>query len=459
MLWLCLAALALPAAAKVLVADAAEASALEAAASLTTAVGSYSFVSTIRISVAATSTAATTNSAGSTSSLTTTFTTTSPSPSLVTLHGKTTTTLSASNSTAISHRNSTSTSTSSSASSTPTINTRPCNGYAEFCNRRYSDITMIGSHNSFFIRRGNIATNQVVPVPSQLDDGIRYLNIQTHFVNNTLYACHTSCQLLNVGTLTSRLEIIGAWVRTHPYDVVTIGVENGDYIAPGNFSQAFKDAGLLDLVWTPPRAANDSAHALQRPQWPSLSSFILSGKRIVVFLDYQADERAYPWLLNEFTHMSETPFDPTDQHFPCTVQRPPGLSIGAARQRLLLANHNLNVRVDLSLASGSMGKSSTLLIPDITQLDATNAASGFGSLGRMAAECNRTYGMRPNVLLVDYYNYGRPNGSVFEVAAAMNNVTYNPSQCCGKTSAATKGYPALTVTLVTVAGVLLGWLL
>lgn len=37
----------------------------------------------------------------------------------------------------------------------------------------------------------------------------------------------------------------------------------------------------------------------------------------------------------------------------------------------------------------------------------------------------------PNFLLVDYYNYGDPGpGSVFEVAARWNNVTYN-RPCCG----------------------------
>lgn len=44
----------------------------------------------------------------------------------------------------------------------------------------------------------------------------------------------------------------------------------------------------------------------------------------------------------------------------------------------------------------------------------------------------------PNFLLVDYYNYGNVNGSVFEVAAEMNNVTYNRT-CCGQESAAVPG--------------------
>ena len=36
----------------------------------------------------------------------------------------------------------------------------------------------------------------------------------------------------------------------------------------------------------------------------------------------------------------------------------------------------------------------------------------------------------PNFLLVDYYNLGSSPGSVFQVAAQHNNVTYN-RPCCG----------------------------
>lgn len=45
-------------------------------------------------------------------------------------------------------------------------------------------------------------------------------------------------------------------------------------------------------------------------------------------------------------------------------------------------------------------------------------------------------GRPPNFLLVDYYNMGPFNGSVFEVAARANNVTYR-GKCCGSTSLAT----------------------
>jgi hypothetical protein len=58
----------------------------------------------------------------------------------------------------------------------------------------------------------------------------------------------------------------------------------------------------------------------------------------------------------------------------------------------------------------------------------------------MKADINAaaTWGRPPNFLLVDYYNYGNFPGSVFEVAALMNNVTYSRKCCGATTSAATK---------------------
>lgn len=52
-------------------------------------------------------------------------------------------------------------------------NTRPCNGYPEFCARSYGNITHVAAHNSPFVRPGNIASNQELEVVTQLNDGIR----------------------------------------------------------------------------------------------------------------------------------------------------------------------------------------------------------------------------------------------------------------------------------------------
>lgn len=69
------------------------------------------------------------------------------------------------------------------------------------------------------------------------------------------------------------------------------------------------------------------------------------------------------------------------------------------------------------------------------------------------AEWNRP----PNFLLVDYYNVGLPAaGSVFEVAARANNVTYN-RPCCGvkpsgaSLTVARTGFVAVALALVLAA--------
>lgn len=149
---------------------------------------------------------------------------------------------------------------------------------------------------------------------------------------------------------------------------------------------------------------------------------IITSSRVVVFMDYETDQDAVPYILDEFRYMWETPFDPVDRAFPCTVQRPPDLSKAAAKSRMYIANHNLNTELEL------LGN--TLLVPTAPLLGETNAVEGFGSLGLAAKTCNETWGKPPTVLNVDYYNVG--NGSVFEVAAKWNNVTYNAT-CCGLT--------------------------
>lgn len=185
--------------------------------------------------------------------------------------------------------------------------------------------------------------------------------------------CHSSCQILNVGTLEAYLAQVAQWVAKNHYEVVTILMGNSDYVAPGNFTDPVEQSGLLPYVYRPPKIP------MGLDDWPSLSEMILSNKRVVFFMDYQANQTAVPWLLDEFSQIWETPFSPTDREFPCTEQRPPGLSAQDAKGRMYMANHNLN----LELSLGSL----SLLIPNTADMPTTNGVSGYGSLGLMAQNC------------------------------------------------------------------------
>ncbi|GMF69064.1 unnamed protein product [Aspergillus oryzae] len=194
-----------------------------------------------------------------------------------------------------------------------------------------------------------------------------------------MYLCHSSCELLNVGTLEAYLTRVTKWMKAHPYDVVTILMGNSDYVDPGNFTAPVQNSGLMDLVYTPakiPMALDD---------WPTLSNMIFSGKRAVMFLDYQANQTAYPWLMDEFSQLWETPFSPTDRDFPCDVQRPPDLAANDAKNRLYMANHNLNIQMDVLNLD--------LLIPNTALLNETNNVTGYGSLGLMASNCTSKFSL------------------------------------------------------------------
>jgi len=275
---------------------------------------------------------------------------------------------------------------------------------------------MVTAHNSPFVRKGNAAANQALSVTAQLNDGIRMLQGQTHSVNGTLYYCHTSCDILNVGTVESQLKTIADWVAVHPYDVVTVLIGNGDLVDIEPYVEPIQNSGLGKYAYTPPKIP------MGLGDWPTLEELILTQKRVIIFMDYNANQTIVPYVIDEFTNMWESTYSPTDPAFPCNVQRPPGLSLPDAQNRLYMANHNLNEEISLF--------GSSLLVPNTVEINQTNAISGNGSLGTMAQTCKDDYNRAPNFLLVDYYNYGNFPGSVFEVAAEYNNVTYT-GKCCG----------------------------
>ena len=265
--------------------------------------------------------------------------------------------------------------TSTSTSEQPT-NTQPCNNYPEFCARSYSNITYVAAHNSPFISPNNAAANQRYGVTEQLNDGIRMLQGQTHSVDNTIYYCHTSCDILNAGSAESYFANITRWIEVHDFDVVTLLIGNADFRPVTDFIAPLQSSGLSRYAYIPPKVPMNGT------EWPELQDMILTAKRVVIFMDYNADQNEVPYILDQFSQVWETPFSPTNRSFPCTVQRPPDLSDEDAGRRMYMANHNLNTEIT---AFGT-----SLLVPTITLLNETNAVNGTGSLGAMADDCAGT---------------------------------------------------------------------
>jgi hypothetical protein len=208
---------------------------------------------------------------------------------------------------------------------------------------------------------------------------------ETHLVNDTIYSCHTNCDLLNAGTWQSNLETLVGWLESHPYDVVTWLIVNSDFasgVTVSDYVAPIQNSGIAQYLYTPEYVPQ------HRDQWPTLGEMILSGKRVVLFMDYNANQTEVPYVLDEFTHIWETPFSPTNQSFPCDQQRPPGLNNETARnQYMYLANHNLNTAVDLSALTGG-SSSEAILIPNYAELNITNGEyDQFGQLEAMRNNC------------------------------------------------------------------------
>lgn len=151
-----------------------------------------------------------------------------------------------------------------------------CNGNAALCDRKYSNVTFVGAHDSPFV--GILATqNQLTDVTAQLNQGVRYLTAQTHDKSGAIELCHTSCLLLDVGTLQTYLSSIKTWLDGHADEVVTLLITNQDGIDINTYGDAFKATGLDSYAYAP---GADLALA----DWPTLGTLIANGKRLVVFM-------------------------------------------------------------------------------------------------------------------------------------------------------------------------------
>ena len=255
-----------------------------------------------------------------------------------------------------------------------------CNGHPDFCSRSYGNITFVGTHNSPFNLPSSPFSNQHQPILTQLSAGIRLLQAQVHLYNHILTLCHTSCDYLNAGPAEDFFKTVADWLNANPGEVVTLLLGNFDLVPASAFRTPLESSGLSRYAFRPLK------YPMTLTDWPTLGELISGNQRAVIFIDAKADQATVPYLLDEFSQLWETAFDPVDRNFPCTVDRPPGLGQRDARKALYAANHNLNSPLVIA------GKQ--ILVPDVKDLESTNGISGVGSLGLAVDVCSGTYQSR-----------------------------------------------------------------
>lgn len=313
----------------------------------------------------------------------------------------------------------------------------PCNGHRELCNRTLPAVALPATHNSMSVPLpGWFSSVQERPIAGQLHDGIRGLLIDTHYADRLgdgrlrtyfgersklrkvasqdgvspesvdaalrlrerlgfrgegergMYLCHSFCEL--GGTrLGEVLDDLHDFLVANPGEVVV--VINQDYVTPKDFVGAVDQAGLGDMVLTPPADG----------RWPTLRQMIDRNERVVFLAENEAG--AAPWYQLAYRSLTEE----TPYHFsrPAQLTRRAGTAAtcrenrGPAGAPLFLVNHWVT----------------TDPLPLPSQASTVNA---YKPLLARLQDCRRLRHHLPNLVAVNFYR----RGDLFAVVDKLNGV-------------------------------------
>jgi hypothetical protein len=304
------------------------------------------------------------------------------------------------------------------AESTSTV---ACNNSPELCNRNYNNITHMGAHDSAFLRDSSTdyseSGNQFYNATIALSAGIRLLQAQVHNSSGTLELCHTTCALLDGGTLESFLANIKTWMDANTNEVVTLLLVNSDDQDASAFGTVFDSSGISTYGYTPTSTSGPVS------TWPTLQTLISANTRLITFIASVTYDSTYPYLLDEFDYVFETTFGVTSlAGFNCTLQRP--ITLDSSTSAISSGYMGLiNHFADTAEAFG-------ITIPDVSDIATTNSpeTNTTGALGTNGAECESEWGTKPTFILVDFWNVG----ASIETADNLNGIT-----ATGRTSVST----------------------
>lgn len=308
--------------------------------------------------------------------------------------------------------------------------TAACNGYVELCSRRYDDVAFPAAHNAMSAadEPGWFIPEQPTGLIGQLDAGIRVLLIDSWYGQSTQrpgliatapgshaaaaaeaerlygreavasakrlagatvgsptgpvrpYLCHGLCEI-GATSWEAAMVQVRAWLAAHPREVVTFFIE--DSVSPTDTAEVFQQAGLLPAVHT----------QLPGRPWPTLQQMIDTGRRVVVLMERHGGGSTYPWLLQGFDWVQDTPYsNPTAADLSCSLNR------GLASNPLLLVNNWLSNFGSLVSDAETVNSYDTLL-PYLTR-------------------CRQARGRIPNYVAVNFYN----QGDLFRVVDRLNGL-------------------------------------
>ncbi|KAJ5832946.1 hypothetical protein N7474_001257 [Penicillium riverlandense] len=308
--------------------------------------------------------------------------------------------------------------------------TTACNNSPALCSKSYGEITHLGAHDSPFVHSsatGNsLAGDQYYDTTTQLDSGVRLVTAQVHKSNGEWRLCHTLCELMDAGLLSTWLGKIKAWLDDNPND--------------GGCHRVAGQLGQCNRVRTARAVPNRQYHRLRvRAQVVELRAILLAhaagdDRRWQAAGDLRCIDRrlrgsAVPDGRVDVP-LGESVRRLVADEFLVRAEPPPAvagdISKALSSDRLPLMNHFLYSE-DLSFIG--------VEYPNASYVSTTNAPSGgVGNLGSTATKCKSAWGGRqPTFILVDFFN----KGPAIDTVDSLNNVTNAVGRPSGSASNST----------------------
>lgn len=132
-----------------------------------------------------------------------------------------------------------------------------CNGFSEFCDRKYTNLSFVGANNSPLQDLGKDSFQQE-PVSKQLNRGVRFLSAEIYNQNGEVAVCHKYCTGTGAqaapkckGRLFDFLRDIDTFLRQSEEEIVTLRLINGDRRTIQEIDSAIARSGLKDLAFFP----------------------------------------------------------------------------------------------------------------------------------------------------------------------------------------------------------------
>ncbi len=305
-----------------------------------------------------------------------------------------------------------------------------CNGYVALCSRPYNDVAFPATHNAMSAadEPGWFIPEQPTGIIGQLNAGIRVLLIDSYYGQLTTrtgliatapesyeaaladteanlgptavasalrlrdaitsrpvgpvipFLCHGLCEI-GATQWQPMMKQVKSWLDAHPRQVVTFFIQ--DTVSPADTAAVFSQAGLIPAVYTPTPGQ----------PWPTLGQMIASGHRVVVLMENHGGGSTYPWLLQGFHWVQDTPYtNPTVDSLSCAPNR------GSPSSPLFLINY---------------------WVAGFTSL-ITNARriNPYDVMWPHVARCQQERQQFPNFIAVNFFNYG----DLFRVVNQLNGL-------------------------------------